>query len=160
VASLVEKQTAEAIARTARGARAVANDLQVVVAPELCRDDTALAEAALEILAAHPLVPRDAIDIGVSNGWLTVGGTVDSEVQRHEAEDALRGLIGLRGMTSRLDVHRHLRPAPAPQSAGEDRIRVRAYELYQKRNGGPGDADDDWYRAEAELQREALELAT
>lgn len=149
VSSLREKEIAERIARTVSGVHAIANDLQVVVEPELARDDTALAAAALDILAAHPLVPRDAIDIGVSNGWLTVGGNVEWDWQRCEAEDALRGLIGLRGMTSRLDVRRH-----------EDRVRTRAYEIFEKRNGGHGDAESDWYQAEAELQKEALELAT
>jgi osmotically-inducible protein OsmY len=149
VSSLREKENAERIARTVEGVHAIANDLQVVVEPELSHDDAALAAAALDILAAHPLVPRDGIDIGVSNGWLTLGGNVEWEWQRREAEDALRGLIGLRGMTSRLDVRRE-----------EHRVRRRAYEIFQKRNGGPGDAESDWYQAEAELQQEALELAT
>lgn len=34
----------------------------------------------------------------------------------------------------------------------DQRIRVRAYELYEKRNGGDGDAESDWYKAEAELR--------
>ena len=34
----------------------------------------------------------------------------------------------------------------------DQRIRVRAYELYEKRNGGAGDAESDWYTAEAELR--------
>jgi osmotically-inducible protein OsmY len=155
VSSLREKNIAERIARTVEGVHVVANDLLVVIEPELSRDDTALATAALDILAAHPLVPHEAIDIAVSNGWLTVGGVVEWEWQRREAEDALRGLIGLRGMTSRLDVRYH-----TSKSVDEHRVRTRAFEIFQKRNGGPGDAESDWYQAEAELQQEALELAT
>ena len=41
------------------------------------------------------------------------------------------------------------------QVGGEEQIRRRAYELYQKRQGNPGDADGDWYRAEAELREDA-----
>jgi len=41
--------------------------------------------------------------------------------------------------------------APAPQQALEERIRGRAYELFELRAGEPGDPDDDWYRAEAEI---------
>lgn len=48
---------------------------------------------------------------------------------------------------------------PTEASSGEDRIRVRAYELYEKRNGAPGDAESDWYRAEAELEGDAAEPA-
>jgi hypothetical protein len=32
-----------------------------------------------------------------------------------------------------------------------DRMRLRAYEIYQARNGGPGDALADWVQAEHEL---------
>ncbi len=32
-----------------------------------------------------------------------------------------------------------------------DRIRLRAYEIYQARNGAPGDALADWVQAEHEL---------
>lgn len=33
----------------------------------------------------------------------------------------------------------------------QDRIRLRAYEIYEARNGAPGDAEGDWYQAEAEI---------
>ena len=33
----------------------------------------------------------------------------------------------------------------------EERIRMRAYELYEQRAGAPGDPDADWYRAESEI---------
>jgi hypothetical protein len=40
----------------------------------------------------------------------------------------------------------------ATQPAGDNRIRIRAYELFEKRKGDPGgDAESDWYRAEAEI---------
>lgn len=42
----------------------------------------------------------------------------------------------------------------------EDRIRVRAYELYEQRGKAPGHALEDWLRAEAELTgRQALRPA-
>jgi hypothetical protein len=37
-----------------------------------------------------------------------------------------------------------------------EEIRRRAYEIYLERNGLPGDALDDWLRAERELQKVAL----
>lgn len=49
--------------------------------------------------------------------------------------------------------------AATPQGKGEERIRVRAYELYEKRNGNAGDAESDWYHAEAELKGDAAEPA-
>lgn len=36
----------------------------------------------------------------------------------------------------------------------EERIRQRAYEIYMRRNGGPGDPKSDWAQAERELRAE------
>ena len=36
----------------------------------------------------------------------------------------------------------------------EQQIRARAYEIYLRRNGGPGDAHADWAQAERELRQE------
>jgi len=36
-------------------------------------------------------------------------------------------------------------------AAREDLVRERAYQLYQARNGGPGDPTQDWLQAEAEI---------
>ncbi len=33
----------------------------------------------------------------------------------------------------------------------QERIRLRAYEIYQARNGAPGDSEGDWYQAEEEI---------
>ncbi len=48
----------------------------------------------------------------------------------------------------------------AAKSAGptQEQIRRRAYEIYLRRNGGPGDASVDWLQAECEL-RGACECA-
>jgi hypothetical protein len=40
--------------------------------------------------------------------------------------------------------------------AVEERIRNRAYELYEKRNGEAGDAESDWYRAETEISETVI----
>ncbi len=44
-------------------------------------------------------------------------------------------------------------PVPAPKAAvSDEQIRRRAYEIYLRRNGGPGDARSDWLQAETELR--------
>jgi hypothetical protein len=45
-------------------------------------------------------------------------------------------------------------PTPAVVSPDDDQIRQRAYELYLRRNGFPGDPMEDWLRAERELSGE------
>ncbi len=41
----------------------------------------------------------------------------------------------------------------------QDRIRIRAYELYEARKGAPGDPEGDWYQAEAEIVGKIAEQA-
>ncbi len=45
--------------------------------------------------------------------------------------------------------------APNGRQPDEDDIRRRAYELYLERGGAPGQALDDWVRAERELRGQA-----
>ncbi|HET7183706.1 MAG TPA: DUF2934 domain-containing protein, partial [Terriglobales bacterium] len=48
------------------------------------------------------------------------------------------------------------RSNPAQVTNVEERIRSRAYELFEKRGGEHGRALDDWLQAEAELLRSKL----
>jgi hypothetical protein len=41
--------------------------------------------------------------------------------------------------------------AAPSQGSMEERIRIRAYELYQNRASEEGDPESDWYQAEAEI---------
>lgn len=41
-----------------------------------------------------------------------------------------------------------------PQQSSEERIRNRAYQLYEQRGGSGGDAESDWLRAETEIDTE------
>ena len=46
---------------------------------------------------------------------------------------------------------RHMIDTPMTDQALEEKIRRRAFELYELRDGGEGDPESDWYRAEAEI---------
>ncbi len=41
-----------------------------------------------------------------------------------------------------------------PKTPSEEQIRARAYQIYVRRKGGPGDAASDWKQAERELRQE------
>jgi hypothetical protein len=47
---------------------------------------------------------------------------------------------------------------PARRAPTEDEIRLRAYEIYLGRNGGPGDHLSDWNQAERELRASCDDL--
>jgi hypothetical protein len=60
-------------------------------------------------------------------------------------------------MTETRTVHPKSPATPAAVSSKtgppvmEERIRIRAYELFEARMGQSGDAESDWFRAEAEI---------
>lgn len=59
--------------------------------------------------------------------------------------------------TKKVDgVEREVKPHDGPTSWHE-RVRTRAYEIFERRNGGEGDAQSDWSRAENELRDETGE---
>ena len=66
---------------------------------------------------------------------------------------------GKRNVTLESDA-RPIQPRSEDTSANHapshEEIKRRAYEIYLERNGLPGDALDDWLRAERELQKIAL----
>jgi len=41
--------------------------------------------------------------------------------------------------------------SPVPGASLEEQIRTRAYELYLRRKGQPGSAEQDWFQAAAEI---------
>ena len=46
----------------------------------------------------------------------------------------------------------------APLPVTEERIRARAYEIFQARQGAPGEPLADWLQAERELKAAAIEI--
>ena len=107
-----EKWIAERIATAVPGIRAVANDL-TVDGGALPTDD-GIAEAAANALSWYRAVPADRVHIAVSDGWITLTGSVDDLQQRGAAERAVRQLRGVRGVSNALTIMRAqdlIRPA-------------------------------------------------
>jgi osmotically-inducible protein OsmY len=100
VRSYVERTTAERAAKRVEGVKAVANDLTVELPFNMQRDDTDIAEAALAALRWRSDIPKDRITVVVSNGWVTLDGTVDWNFQKQSAYAAVRHLTGVKGVTN------------------------------------------------------------
>ena len=104
VKSYAEKVAAERATRRVRGVHAVVNDLDVLLPVKHERSDPAIAEAAVRALEWNVLVPHDAIDVRVSDGWVRLSGMVDWNYQRTTAVDVVKFLTGVKGITNRITV--------------------------------------------------------
>lgn len=87
----------------ARGVLEVQNDLVVDGSAERVLDE-ALTGLAIAALDANALVPEGALAVSVTDGWVTVTGTVSHYFQRAAAEHVVRHLRGLYGFTNLITV--------------------------------------------------------
>jgi osmotically-inducible protein OsmY len=103
VPSYWQKIEAENAARRVAGVQAVANDLTVELPGVNRRDDADIARSALAALKAHSDLPAD-LQLTVSNGWITLAGTVDWHYQKEEAERAVKPITGVKGVINQIKI--------------------------------------------------------
>jgi len=104
VESFAQKHAAEAAVRRVRGVEAVAEEIEVRLPVETQRSDADIAAAAIDRLAWDVSVPRDAIQVTVEQGWLTLTGQVDRHYQQEAAEQDVRRLFGVVGVSNRTTI--------------------------------------------------------
>jgi osmotically-inducible protein OsmY len=104
VASYAEKVAAERVALRVYGVKAVANDVAVHLVSSFERTDTEIAQAAVGALKWNTVVPKDRVSVTVTNGWLTLSGTLDWQYQKDAAARAVRDLMGVKGVTNNITV--------------------------------------------------------
>jgi osmotically-inducible protein OsmY len=98
----LEKHAVERAVRRVGGVRGIALDLQVRLAPAHERSDADVAQAAVAALAWHSLVPEDKVKVAVEDGWVTLTGEVDWGYQSASAEQCVRPLIGVKGLSNQI----------------------------------------------------------
>jgi osmotically-inducible protein OsmY len=103
VRSYAEKRAAEKAAKRVHGVIAVANDLEVRLPGTLQHDDTDIATAVASTLKWSVPVPT-VVSASVERGWVTLSGEVDWAYQRRAAENAVRDLTGVRGISNQIQV--------------------------------------------------------
>lgn len=132
--SHAEKYAAERAAQRVKGVKAIAVEITVKLPAGEERTDADIAQAAERALEWSVLVPGGTIRPMVEGGWVTLVGEVEWEYQRRAAENAVRNLMGVTGVSntvkvsprlSAADVEKKLREALERQAQREsDRIQI------------------------------------
>lgn len=104
VPSYADKVAAARAAERVFGVRAVANDLAVQIPVTHEQSDTAIAKAAADALEWDVEVPGEAVMSSVSNGIITLDGSVEWRYQRDAAARAVRNLTGVRGVINNIAI--------------------------------------------------------
>ncbi|UUZ76065.1 BON domain-containing protein [Polaromonas sp. P1(28)-13] len=102
--TFAEKHAAERAVRRVAGVRGIALELDVKLAAEHKRSDSEIAQIASSALRWSSLVPDERVKIEVEDGWVTLTGEVDWGYQLASAEQSIRPLVGVRGLTNRITI--------------------------------------------------------
>jgi osmotically-inducible protein OsmY len=104
VSSYAEKWAAERAAKRVSGVNALAVELQVQLPGYAKKSDADIAKAAEHALSWDVLVPASSVSVMVERGWVTLDGNLNWQYQRSAAQDAVRGLTGVIGISNRIAV--------------------------------------------------------
>jgi osmotically-inducible protein OsmY len=104
VPSFIEKSEAEKAAQRVAGVKAVVEKIEVKLPGSLHGDDQEIARKVIEQLRWHAQVPDHLVKASVENGWVDLTGEVDWAYERYAAEDAIRGLMGIKGISNRITI--------------------------------------------------------
>lgn len=116
VPSYTEKHAAETAAARVRGVKAIAQEIKVELPVEIERSDEAIARAAIDRIAWEVSVPADGVKVTVEDGWVTLTGEVEWHYQKDAAENVIRGLRGVVGISNLTTV----KPRPNVENIGHD----------------------------------------
>jgi osmotically-inducible protein OsmY len=111
VKSYTDKYEAEAAAKRVAGVVAVANDIEVRLPSIDERPDPEIARDAAAAIKALLPVSSEKIKVVVKNGWITLEGNAEWQYQRSTAENAVRRIKGVKGISNLITLKPHTQPS-------------------------------------------------
>lgn len=128
-----EKIAAERAVMRIKGVKALASELQVSLPGAHERTDEDIARAALNVLGWNAVVPKDAVKVQVTRGWVTLSGVVEWSYQKHNAEREISRLMGVKGVINEIEVKPSRTPASAEIKTGIEAALKRSAEVEARR---------------------------
>jgi osmotically-inducible protein OsmY len=102
VSAYAEKREAERLVEMIPGVKEVVVHIDVITVEAF--GDAELGAAVRHALSWAAYLPVDAINVRIEDGWVTLSGTVHWGFQRQNAEDAVRFMKGVKGLTNAITV--------------------------------------------------------
>jgi osmotically-inducible protein OsmY len=104
VGSYAERMVAERVVQRVKGVYGIAQEIEVRYPKNVKSADDQIAKRALKIIAWDTTIPGDKIQVKVEQGWVTLSGDVEWNFQKVSAENAVRKLSGVVGITNSIAV--------------------------------------------------------
>jgi osmotically-inducible protein OsmY len=139
VKSYTDKYEAEAAAKRVVGVLGVANDLEVRLPSVDERPDPDIARDAVAAIKSQLPISSQNIKVVVKNGWVTLEGQVEWQYQRNTAENAVRRIRGVKGVSNLIKLQPRTEPNEIKrkiQEAFRRSAEVDANRIQVEANGG------------------------
>jgi osmotically-inducible protein OsmY len=107
VPTYAQRTMAEDVVRRVRGVKGIAQEIEVRPFGALSAADDDIARRVLKTLKWNSTLPKNAIQVKVQDGWVTLTGKVEWQYQKQNAADAIQGLAGILGVINNIDVTPH-----------------------------------------------------
>lgn len=104
VPSYWQKTSTEAMVARVKGVRGIAEEIEVRFLGAPATSDEEIARRALNSISWNASLPKDAIQVKVDRGLVTLSGSVNWHYQKELAADSIRGLTGITCVINRIDV--------------------------------------------------------
>jgi osmotically-inducible protein OsmY len=133
-----DKLAAERAAQRVEGVKAIAEEMEVHPTGAFERKDSDIAEAVVNSLRWHVWVPSH-VQATVENGWVTLTGSVKWGYQRNSAEDSVRYLPGVKGISNKITLKPSAQPTAvkdAIEKALKRNAEIDAENIKVSANGG------------------------
>jgi osmotically-inducible protein OsmY len=137
--SYFDRLEAESAAKRVAGVRAVANDIEVRLPSIDQRPDPDIARDAVAALKTELPISHEKIKVTLKDGWVTLEGAVEWQYQRSAAENAVRKIKGVKGVTNVIAVRPKLEPTEVKRKimdAFKRNAEVDANRITVEANGG------------------------
>lgn len=104
VPTYAQKATIDDVVRRVAGVRGIAQEIEVRPFGANQTADDEIAKRALYMINWNTTVPKNAVQVKVQKGWVTLTGNVEWHYQKIAAGDAVRGLAGVSGVSNTIDL--------------------------------------------------------
>jgi VCBS repeat-containing protein len=104
VRNYAQKLAAEAATRRVKGVRAIAEEIEVRFPEDRKLADDQIAKRALDVISWDSTIPKDAFQVKVQHGVVTLTGEADWHFQRDDAESAVRKLSGVKALINEIKI--------------------------------------------------------
>ena len=104
VETFMQKLAAVQAVERVSGVHGVADEIEIDLGAVHQRTDSEIALAALEALTWSWIEALQSVKVRVDHGWLTLEGDLVWDYQRQAAQDAVTGLIGVRGIRNMISL--------------------------------------------------------